>query len=418
MRIWVICQYFKPEVGAPSARLSGFAKVWQNQGADVTVLTALPNHPNGVLHPDYVGKGSFYADNVEGIPVLRHWLYITRNNGFIKKTLSHLSFAYSLLRRHFWHKPQDLPDVILVSSPSFFAVISAWLIARRYKVPFVFEVRDLWPGIFIELGVMKRGFIFKTLEVLELFLYRRAAAVVVVTKGFAADIAKRKIDPHKIYVVTNGCSDEEIEDGTKALSDGRTDKLRSELQIAPMTKVFLYIGAHGGSQALGQIVDAARLLMNRSDVLFLFVGDGADKERVEGLAQGMPNVQFVGSVNKDMVWAYYNLAYASFVPLKDIEGFSTFIPSKMFEIWASATPVIGCVRGEAAEIMNASKGAVVVEPENPEQLMKAIESLADNAGMAERLGTAGRQFVRDHYSHSTLGSKYLSLLQEVVKNHA
>lgn len=417
MHIWIICQYFKPEVGAPSARLSGFAKVWQQKGADVTVLTALPNHPNGVLHPDYVGRGSFYEDNIEGIPVLRHWLYITRNNGFVKKTLSHLSFAYSLLRRHLFAKPENKPDVIVVSSPSFFAVISAWLIARKYKVPFVFEVRDLWPGIFIELGVMKRGIIFKILEKIELFLYRKAAAVTVVTKGFAADIAKRKISPHKLFVITNGCADEEINDGMNALTDGRVDKLRSDLQINPMTKVFLYIGAHGGSQALGQIVDAARLLIKRSDVLFLFVGDGADKERVMSLAEGMPNVQFTGSVNKETVWAHYNLSYASFVPLKDIEGFSTFIPSKMFEIWASSTPIIGCVRGEAASIMENSKGAIVVEPEHPEQLAAAIEKLADNTDMAMRLGQEGRQFVGEHYSHSHLGGKYLALLDKVVKEY-
>lgn len=417
MNIWVICQYFKPEPGAPSARLSGLAKVWQKKGQNVTILTGLPNHPNGVLHPDYVGKGKYYDDEIEGIKVKRHWLYITRNNGFVKKTLSHLSFAYSIWRRHYFRKSENKPDVIMISSPSFFVAISAYLIAKRYKIPFVFEVRDLWPGIFVELGVLKKGFILSTLEKIELFLYNKASAVVAVTKGFAQNIVERDISPHKTYVITNGCSDDEILSGQAPLTDGRVDKLRSELQINPMTKVLLYIGAHGGSQALGQIVDAARSMINRSDVLFLFVGDGADKERVERLAQGMPNIQFHGSVDKEKVWTFYNLAYASFVPLKDIEGFNTFIPSKMFEIWASGTPVIGCVRGEAASIMNDSQGALVVEPEHPDQLAKAIEQIVDNSEKAERLGEAGRKFVTDNYSHSHLGSQYLAILDKVVEEY-
>lgn len=417
MKIWVVCQYFKPEVGAPSARLSGFAKAWQSMEQDVTVLTGLPNHPKGVLHDDYKGCKSYFDDEVEGVPVKRHWLYITPNQGFVKKTLQHLSFAWSLLRQNFFKKVEDKPDVIMVSSPSFFAVISTWMIAKKLRVPFVFEVRDLWPGIFVELGVLKKGFILTVLEKIELFLYRRAAAVVAVTKGFAQDIANRGIDPQKLFVVTNGCADAEIDSALDPLEDGRVDKLRSELQITPMTKVLLYIGAHGGSQALGQIVDAARTMMHRSDVVFLFVGDGADKARVEKLAQGMPNIQFVGSVNKEKVWAFYNLAYASFVPLKDIPGFDTFIPSKMFEIWAAKTPVIGAVRGEAAEIMKASQGAVVVEPEQPAELAKAIESLVDNTEKVDRLGEAGHQFVRENYAHSKLAGRYLALLNKVVLDH-
>lgn len=414
MNIWLICQFYKPEPGAPSARLSGFAKYWQKSGHDVTVLTAIPNHPNGVIPEEYHNKPAFFEDEVEGMRVLRHWLYITANEGFVKKTLSHLSFAFSLLKNIFSTKHK--PEVIVASSPAFFAAISAWLLSVRYRVPFVMEVRDLWPGIFVELGVLKKGIILSLLEWVELFLYKRAAAVIPVTRGFANDIIKRGVPAEKVHVITNGVSDFEFDNATKPLNDGSVDRLRSELQISPLTKVVLYIGTHGSSQALGQVVDAARQLINRSDILFLFVGDGADKARLKKLASGMPNVQFIPSQPKERVWHFYNLSYASLVPLKDIPGFDTFIPSKMFEIWASGTVVVGCVRGEAANIMTESKGAMVVPPEDAEKLSKAIEVIADDPDRAKQMGEAGRQHVAQNYLHSQLGQRYLSVLAQITGN--
>ena len=416
MKIWLICQYFKPEVGAPSARLSGLAKVWQQEGHHVEVLTSIPNHPQGVIHETYKDKGKLYQEGFEGLNVTRYRFYVTPNEGFMKKILSHLHFAWKVLR-HNWKTPAKLPDIMVVSSPSFFVVISTWLLARRHKRPFVFEVRDLWPGIFVELGVLKKGFFLTVVEKLELFLYRKATAVITVTKGFAKNIADRGIDPKKLFIVTNGVSDAEFETALTPLKDGSVDRLRSELQINPLTKVLLYIGCHGPSQALGQIVDAARLMMARSDVLFLFVGDGADKKRVQNLAKGMPNIMFVDSQPKERVWQFYNLAYASFVPLKDIEGFDTFIPSKMFEIWASKTVVMGCVRGEAADIMKASKGATVTDPENPEDLAHAIQMLIDRPDRAAELSEHGHNYVQQHYLHSILGRKYLGVLEKAVREY-
>ena len=415
MNIWLICQFYKPEPGAPSARLSGFANFWKKMGNDVTVLTAIPNHPNGVIPEEYQGKPAFFEEEIEGVRVSRHWLYVTANEGFLKKTLSHLSFAFSLLKNLFGtsHKP----EVIVASSPAFFAAISAWLLSVRYRVPFVMEVRDLWPGIFVELGVLKPGIILSILEWVELFLYKRAAAIVPVTRGFAKDIIGRGIPAEKVHVITNGVSDFEFDNALNPLKDGSVARLRSELQISPLTKVVLYIGTHGTSQALGQIVDAARQLIGRSDILFLFVGDGADKARLKKLASGMPNVQFIPSQPKERVWHFYNLSYASLVPLKDIPGFDTFIPSKMFEIWASGTAVVGCVRGEAANIMTESKGAMVVPPEDAEKLAKAVETIADDPDRAKRMGEDGREHVNNNYRHSQLGQRYIAILEKISERN-
>lgn len=414
LNIWLVCQYYKPEPGAPSARLSGFAHLWQHRGHYVDVLTAVPNHPKGIIPEDYQGKSAFLSEKIDDVNVHRHWLYVTPNEGFIKKTLSHITFALSLLINFFGRGKKQKPDVIVASSPAFFAAFSAWLLSVRYRVPFVMEVRDLWPGIFVELGVLKPGFLLWLLERVELFLYRRAAAVVTVTQGFKADICRRGIEESKVHVITNGVADHELDAAQTPRTDGRVDKLRGELQIGPLTKVILFIGTHGTSQALGQVIDAARLMMHRSDLLFLFVGDGADKVRLQKLSTGMPNVQFIGSQPKENVFSFINMSTACLVPLKDIPGFATFIPSKMFEIMACGTVAIGCLQGEAAQIMETSGGSVVVPPEQPEKLAKAIETLVNNPERLEQMGEKGRQFVSNHYRHSRLGGRYLEIFHRVT----
>lgn len=416
MHIWIICQYFKPEPGAPSARLSGLAKQWVKQKHDVSVLTSIPNHPKGEIMQEYKKRKSYSTDEIDGYTVARHKFYITRNNGFIKKTLSHLSFAWNIYKNHKNGKNLVKPDIIMVSSPSFFAVISAWRLSKIHKIPFVFEVRDLWPGIFRELGTIKNEKLLKLIEKLELFLYRKAGAVVTVTKGFAKDIAARGIDPTKLYVITNGVSDDEWEIATKSKTDGSVSRLQGEFQINNMSKVLLYIGTHGQSQALGQIIDAARIMMNNSETLFLFVGEGADKERLESLAKGMPNVQFLPSQDKEKVWAFYNLSYACFIPLKDIPGFKAFIPSKMFEVMASATPIIAMLEGESAEILTKSQSAIVCPPEKPEILAKELQKIIENPAKAKEMGQKGRQFVSQYYLHSTLAKKYIMVFEKVLES--
>tara|TARA_R110000868_G_scaffold218576_1_gene468912 strand:+ start:60805 stop:62070 length:1266 start_codon:yes stop_codon:yes gene_type:complete len=417
MNIWVICQYFKPEPGAPSARLHGLAKAWVKQGQNVTILTSVPNHPVGEFMKGYENYPKFSTENMDNFTVARHKFYVTKNDGFIKKTLSHLSFAWNVLKRHHAKTVLEKPDVIMVSSPSFFAVISAWLLAKKMNVPFVFEVRDLWPGIFKELGTIKNETLLKTIEMLELFLYRRAASVVTVTKGFAKDIASRGIDPTKLYVITNGVDDQELEVATQPKENGMVSSLQGELQLTGQTKVLLYIGTHGSSQALGQIIDAARIMINQSDVLFLFVGGGADKERLENLSKGMPNVQFLPAQDKERVWTFYNLSYACFIPLKDTPGFKTFIPSKMFEIMASEKPTVAMLDGEAADILRASQSAIICPPEQPEILAKELKKLIENPAKAESMGIAGRKFVREHYCHSLLAQKYVSIFNKSIQIH-
>lgn len=407
MKIVWLCHYFAPEMGAPQARLLEMSQAFREAGHDVAAVTCFPNHPTGVLRAEDVGV-SYRRDDIDGIAVHRCRSYVAPNKGIVKKTLGHLSFmftSYSGISRASRETP---PDVVIVSSPTFFSVITAWLWCAPRGIPWVFEVRDLWPAVFVELGVLKNRLVIWVLERMELFLYRRATRVVTVTKSFKDHIARRGIDPLKISVVTNGVDLDRFSPGPREEKFGHSKGLAGKF-------VVLYLGAHGISHALGRMLDVAERLRDLEDVRIVLVGEGAEKDRIVGDAarRKIENVVFHAGVPKDEVVRWYRLAHVGLVPLRDVPLFTTFIPSKMFELLACGLPVVGSVAGEAAEILTASGGARVVKPEDVVAIELAIRALRADAGLRAKLGDAGREFVVAHYSRRKLAADYLSILEGV-----
>jgi glycosyltransferase involved in cell wall biosynthesis len=403
IRVDLVCQYFPPEPGAPSQRWRELGKRLARAGDAVVVLTAFPNHPTGRLPPEY-HRRLFSAESFEGMTVWRHALYVTPNEGFLRKTVSHLSFMASVLLQSAARHPR--PEVVVGSSPAFFALFAAWVRARLARAAFVVEVRDLWPGIFIDLGILRRGFLYSMIEALELFLYGRADAIVALTQGFAEDIRTRTGDSAKVHVITNGALDAVLP------TPEAVRRRRLAWELAPEEVAVLYLGAHGISQGLTQVVEAARLCPSR--IRFVFVGDGADKARVEAAAAGQRNVLFLSSVSSEDVAECYAAADICLAPLRDLPDFHRFIPSKIFEILAHGRPLIACLRGEAAEILGQTDGAIVVPPESPGVLAQAIEELACDSPRRARMGKSGQQFVLARYSYDALTARYREVLQQVI----
>jgi glycosyltransferase involved in cell wall biosynthesis len=406
VRIAYFCQYFVPESAAPAARVSELAHAWTAAGHEVTVVTGLPNHPTGVV-PEAYRRVVFQRERLREVDVWRNWLYATPNEGFVKKTLSHLSFMLSTLvlsvprlRGH---------DVLIVSSPSFFVVITVCIAHWLWRIPYVFEVRDLWPGVFVELGVLKNRLLIRTLEWIEMFLYRRADRVVVVTESFRDVLVGRGLSPDSVSVITNGV------DATlfQPSQEGR-ESIRRQHELDD-SFVVLYIGAHGISQGLGSILEVARRLTDSATVRFVFVGDGAQKAKLmsQAAAMGLTNVRFLPSQPRDSVPAWYNAADVVLVPLRNIPMFETFIPSKMFEILACARPIVASVRGESRRIFERSQGALVVDPEDAEGIARAIARLEQDPALQTRLGQSGRRFVLAEYDRRVLAQRYFELLREI-----
>ncbi|MFA5913766.1 MAG: glycosyltransferase family 4 protein [Burkholderiales bacterium] len=402
MRILFLSDNFPPEGNAPATRLWEHATRWVKAGHSVTVITCAPNFPEGKLYPGYANRWH-QVEAMGGIRVVRVKTYITANEGFVKRTLDYLSFMVSAWVAGLF---ETRPDVVVATSPQFFCACAGWALAAVRGLPFVFELRDLWPASIVAVGAMKKSLIIRLLERVEMFLYRRATAIVSVTHAFKRELVDRGVDGNKIHVVLNGVD----------LSQYRP-RLRSPALVADIGLrgkfVVGYIGTHGLAHALDKVLDAAALLQQRGDIAFLFVGGGADRARVETLVaeRRLHNVVLLARQPKERMPEIWSLCDLVLVPLRDTPVFRTVIPSKIFECMGMGIPVLMSLpEGEATAIVRETGCGVCVLPENPEAMAAAIEDLSADRQKRDRLAAAASA-AAPHYSRDELAAAMLSVLQ-------
>ena len=403
MRILIVTHYFPPETGAPQARLSALAATWAADGDEVTVLTGMPNHPTGVVPPRY--RGAFRrTERTDGYRVVRTWLYATPNEGVLRKTIGHLSFMLSSVL--LGGRRSGPADAVVVSSPTFFSIGAAWLLARAKRARLIVEIRDLWPAIFVELGVLTSRRVIRLLERLELAAYRAADEIVVVSDGFRENLISRGVPAGKVHTIRNGVTLDRFDPEAPA-----DPALRARLGARPGDCLVLYAGTHGISHGLPGIADAATRL-GGEPVHFAFVGEGSDKYRLQRRIKelGLGNVTLLPGVPHAEVPALLAAADICLVPLRDVPLFSTFIPSKMFEYLAAGKPVVGAVTGEAAQILEEA-GAVVVPPEDDVALANAIQALAGDPERRQLMGKRGRAHVERCFDRTTLAREYRKIIE-------
>jgi len=402
MRTLIVTHYFPPETGAPQARLSALAATWAADGDQVTVLTGMPNHPTGMVPPAYRGAIR-RREHLDGYQVIRTWLYATPNEGIARKTAGHLSFMISSVL--LGGRRCGPADTVVVSSPTFFSIGAAWLLARMKRARLVVEIRDLWPAIFVELGVLTNHRLIRLLERLELAAYAAADRVVVVSDGFRANLIDRGVPGDKVHTIRNGVILDRFDPGATA-----DPRVRSRLGARAGDCLVLYVGTHGISHGLPGIADAAARLAG-DPVHFAFVGEGADKPRLRRRVTelGLGNVTMLPGVPHDEVPALLAAADICLVPLRDVPLFSAFIPSKMFEYLAAGKAVVGAVAGEAAQILR-DAGAAVVPPEDSAALAEAIRELAADPQQRRAMGRRGRCLVERSFDRAALAREYREIL--------
>ena len=402
MRTLIVTHYFPPETGAPQARLSALAAAWAADGDTVTVLTGMPNHPTGLVPAAYRGAIR-RRERRDGYRVIRTWLYATPNEGVARKTAGHLSFMISSVLLGGRHCGPA--DTVVVSSPTFFSIGSAWLLAKVKRARLVVEIRDLWPAIFVELGVLTNRRLIGLLERLELAAYAAADRVVVVSDGFRVNLIGRGVPDDKVHTIRNGVALDKFAPGVAA-----DPQVRDRLGARGGDCLVLYVGTHGISHGLPGVADAAARLAGEP-VHFAFVGEGADKARLRRRVTelGLENVTLLPGVPHEEVPALLAAADICLVPLRDVPLFSTFIPSKMFEYLAAGKAVVGAVTGEAAQILR-DAGAVVVPPEDSAALAGAIRGLAGDPGRRRAMGRRGRSHVERCFDRVALAREYRTIL--------
>ena len=380
MHILFITDNFPPEGNAPATRTFEHAREWVLKGNNVTVITCAPNFPEGKLFKGYENKW-LSKQIVEGINVWRVKTYITANEGFVKRTIDFVSFMVSSF---FFGMFVRKVDVVVGTSPQFFTVISAWALARSKRVPFVFELRDIWPASITAVGAMRANRVIDTLEKLELFLYHQADLIIAVTHSFKSDLHGRGVSTDKIKVVLNGV------DLGKYKPLNEKDREFSEKYQLQGKFVAGYIGTHGLAHALDSIIEAAELLKDEDTIRILFAGGGTDRARLEKLVEnrGLSNVVMIPRQPKEQMQRIWSLCDVSLVSLKDTPLFSTVIPSKIFESMAMKLPIVMSVPvGEATDIVRVENAGLIVPPENPAKLVEAILLIKNNNSLLSKLAS-------------------------------
>jgi glycosyltransferase involved in cell wall biosynthesis len=399
-------------MGAPAARAAELARHWVLAGHDVSVLTGFPNHPTGVVPEDWRARlrGLTYEENFEGIHVFRTWLWPLPNRKAHERMRNYASFCLSAALRGMF-LPQ--PDVLIATSPQLLVGLSGWWLSLTRNRPFVFEVRDLWPESLAAIGVgSEDSLLHHALGKIADFLYRRSSKIVVVSPAFREHlIARWRVPSEKIAVVENG-----VETGLFAPSPEAVNQaLRKELG-ADGKFLVCYIGTLGMAHGLETLLAAAAQLQRQNqNVFFLVIGEGAEKEKIKALAQsqGLSNIVFLDQQPREKIPGFISASDACLVLLKKTDVFKTVIPTKMLEFMSCARPVILGVDGQARQIVEEARAGLVIEPENANALVQAIDQLASNRELGGTLGGNGREHILRYRSREQTAQSYLRVLAEL-----
>jgi colanic acid biosynthesis glycosyl transferase WcaI len=414
VKILYVSQYFSPEMGAPAARASELTRHWAADGHDVTVLTGFPNHPTGRVPAEYCDefRQLVTREQVDGVNLIRTWLWPLPNRKAYQRILNYSSFCLSSAMTGLF---LSRPDVVIASSPQLLVALAGWWLAAWKRVPFIFEVRDLWPESLSAVGVgSEQSLMHRALGKIAGFLYGKANRIVVVTAAFKDHLIKHwNIPADKISVIENGVE-------TSLFSPQNTNAdLRRELG-AEGKFVVSYIGTIGMAHGLESLLEAAAQMQQTApDVLFLLLGEGAEKEHIQSLAKSrnLTNVRFAGQQRRDKIPAFIAASEACLVLLKKADIFKTVIPTKMLEYMSCARPVILGVEGQARKIMEEAQAGISIEPENADDLVQAITRLAADSALRETLGRNGRRYIQQRFSRRSTAEAYLDVLEELLERN-
>lgn len=399
MNILFLTDNFPPETNAPARRTYEHCVEWVKAGHEVTVITCAPNFPKGKVFDGYKNKWK-QKENIDGIKVIRVWSYITSNSGTVKRILDYISFCITAFLASLFVKT----DLIIATSPQFFTAVGGYLSHVFKRKPWYFEIRDLWPESIRAVGAIKNPKILDLLEKIELFLYRKADKLIVVTDSFKENMINRGIEPNKIKVIKNGIH-------VEAMRSVKVDaKIRKELGLEGKF-VIGYIGTHGMAHKLDFVVQASKALPK--DVVFVLIGDGAEKAKLTSLKNKIQaeKVLMLDSVPKEEIVKYVHALDVALVNLKKSDTFKTVIPSKIFENAALEKPILLGVEGESKALVESYNAGIAFEPENQEDLIAKIKLLQSDRDLYRSLQDGCLKLAKD-FDRKNLALKMLNIIEE------
>jgi glycosyltransferase involved in cell wall biosynthesis len=403
MNILLIHQAFAAIDEPGGTRHHEFARFLQRQGHQVTVITGQGSYLTGDRRHE--ARGIARTEDDLGVRIWRTPGIHAWHRSFFHRLLSFFSF---MLRSFVaGHRIGDV-DLIWGTSPPIFQAASAALLARWRKVPYVFEVRDLWPYFAVASGVLRSRILIQLSEWLERWLYRQASVVIVNSPGFIEHVRARGAE--KVELIPNGVDTAAF--GSLAESGTLREKLGLEDQF-----VVLYAGAHGLSNDLPTLLAAAERLKDEPSIHFVLLGAGKEKSNLIAMADQskLDKVHFLDPVSKQKMPAELKEANAGVAILLPIDAYKTTYPNKVFDYMAAGLPVICAIDGVIREVIEEGRAGIFVQPGQPQALAEAVESLARDPERTIELGLAGREWVRSHFDREQLALRLEQVMRDVLK---
>ncbi len=403
MRILILTQYFPPERGAVR-RLFEFAKIFQEHGHQVTVLTAMPNYPDGILPERYKGK-FFVREKLDGIDVCRSYVLPAPNSRPGRRMVGFLTFLLSSVMNSFRLKGKF--DLVIASSPPVTTAIAGYLVSKLRRTRYVLELRDLQPESGVQFGNLEESLFTRSIRAVMNFLYKRADRIVSATDGINDFLREYGIEPRRVITVKSGVGDNFI--------FGHSNGVRKKFGWKEKFLV-VYSGTLGLVRPLETIVEAARGLAHEKDIHFVFVGDGQKKAELEKLTAHyqLDNVSFTGLQPLEYIPFFLRASDVLIECLKDVEVAKMAVPSKVFEYMASGKPIVlGCPDGEASALLNNAGGALTYHSSNADELSELILRLRSGKIDGDRLGQGYHDYIRNNHSRSRWAERYLDLIDHL-----
>lgn len=410
MKVLIVHQYYLMPDQPGGSRFNEMARLWSEQGHEVTVIGGSVDYISGKVPDRYSGHWIF--KEIDGtvlvyrcyVPRTYSRSYLGRIWAFVGFTLSASTAAFQVSR----------PDVVIATSPPLVAALPGWIAARlrRNPVPWIFEVRDLWPESAVTTGVLRAGSLLtRLLYGLERWACRNANKINVLTPAFQSDMQGRGLAVStKFCFVPNGADTESFRPGP------RDNDMRRELEWGDRF-VVLYSGAHGRANALNQLIEAATELQDRPDILIACIGDGPERQRLtdEAERRGLKNIRFHGSRQKTSMPEIVNACDAGAAVLQNNPTFRTVYPNKVFDYMSCERAVLLAIDGAARRLIcDEAKAGIFVEPEDPEAIATAIRFLADHPEVRAEMGRNGRRWVLANARRDALAARYLHVLESLV----
>jgi glycosyltransferase involved in cell wall biosynthesis len=412
MNILLIHQYYLEKNDGGGSRWNEMTKMWAEGGHTITVLAGMTHYSTGTKNPRYKGKYFFKDDNFEpGIKVVRSHVSEAYNVNFLGRLWGYFSFVFSSIWAGLF-KAKGKFDVIVVTSPPLFVGITAYVLSRFKGVPFVFEIRDLWPESAIDTGVVTNKWIIKMAYWFEAFIYRKAKLINVLTPAFRDTlIEKKKVPAEKIIFIPN------------AADFSLSEQLLQNFDAAAFRKehgfdgqmVLTYVGAHGVANHLIQVVEAAEHFRDKP-VIFQLIGDGMQKKMLqeEVAKRNLPNVRFVGSVSKKDVFKYILASDMGMSVLKKVDTFKTVYSNKTFDYMSCKKPILMAIDGVSRELVEKAGAGAYIEPENVEEYVKVINWYLNNPQSIVEQGLSGYNYAKKYFDREVLAEKYIDTIKALL----